>query len=148
MQKYWGDIITGLLCIGLSCFFGVLALEFPAGGGTFPLFATGTTVCLSLLMIGNVIFRKSPESKEKMPFDWSYSEKKPFLIFLAALFHAWSIFVLGYFTSAILFLIVATLLVGLRDYKTILITIIVLFPMMYAFFVIFLKAQLPRGIFF
>ncbi|MBW1772392.1 MAG: tripartite tricarboxylate transporter TctB family protein [Deltaproteobacteria bacterium] len=146
MPKYWGEILTGLVCIGLAVFFGVLALEFPAGGGTFPLFATGGTVFLALLMIGTAIFKKSPESREKVQFDWSYSTKKPYLILLVAMLHAWSIFVLGYFTSAILFLIVATFLVGLRNYKTILLTVIVLFPLMYAFFVIFLKAQLPRGI--
>ncbi len=148
MPKYWGEIITGLVCIGLAVFFGVRALEFPAGGGTFPLFATGGTVFLALLMIGTAIFKKSPETREKIQFDWSYSAKKPYLIFLAAMCHAWSIFVLGYFTSAILFLIVATFLVGLRNYKAILITVIILFPLMYAFFVIFLKAQLPRGILF
>lgn len=146
MPKYLGEILTGLVCIGLAVFFGVIALEFPAGGGTFPLFATGATVFLSLLMIGTAIFKKSPELREKVQFDWSYSAKKPYLIFLAAMLHAWSIFILGYFTSAILFLIVATFLVGLRNYKVILLTIIILFPLMYAFFVIFLKAQLPKGI--
>ena len=148
MARYWGEIITGLICIGLSCFFGVMALDFPAGGGTFPLFATGTTVFLSLLMIGNAVFKKTPELREKMVFDWSYAAKKPLLVFLAALFQAWAMFVLGYFTSAILFLVMATLLVGLRNYRAILITIVVLFPLMYAFFVVFLKAQLPRGILF
>ena len=99
-------------------------------------------------MIGNAVFKKGPELREKIQFNWSYSDKKPYLVVLAAMFHAWSIFVLGYFTSAILFLIIATFLVGLRNYRAILITIIVLFPLMYAFFVLFLKAQLPRGILF
>ena len=148
MQRYWGDIVTGIVCIGLSCFFGFRALDFPSGGGTLPLFTAVAAIFLSFIMVGKTIFVRTAESREKMTFDWSYAEKKPFIVFLLALLHAWSIFVIGYFTSAILFLILSTLFVGLRNARTILVTTVVLFPLMYAFFVIFLKAQLPRGLFF
>ena len=148
VQKYWGEIITGVMCIGLSCFFGFLALDFPAGGGTLPIFTAVATIFLSLLMIGNALFKRGPELMKKMKIDWSYQEKKPFLIFILALLHAWSIFVVGYFSSAVLFLVAGTLLVGLRDYRAILKTAVILFPLMYAFFVLFLRAQLPRGFLF
>ena len=74
--------------------------------------------------------------------------KKPLIILVVVLLHAWLMFIIGYFTSAILFFIAATLLVGIRRYKLIFVTGLILFPSMYAFFILFLKAQLPRGILF
>ena len=148
MRKHWGERIAGIVCIGLSVFFGIIALDFPAGGDTFPLFAAGGTIFLSLLMIIHSYISKNPGLREKIKSDWSYDQKKPLIIFLAVMGHTWLIFVIGYFTSAILFFIIATLLVGIRQYKTIFLTGIILFPAMYAFFVLFLKAQLPRGILF
>lgn len=61
MRKYWGERVTAALCICLSFYFGWLALEFPAGGGTFPLFATGGTIFLSLIMLANSFFQQEAE---------------------------------------------------------------------------------------
>ncbi|MBF0277161.1 MAG: tripartite tricarboxylate transporter TctB family protein [SAR324 cluster bacterium] len=148
MQRYWGDRITGIVCIGLSFFFGYLALDFPAEGGTFPLFAAGGTVVLSLFLIGESFFKKDPEHLEKIKINFSYEKIKPLLLILVTFVYVLAIFELGYFSSSILFLLVATLLVGIRNYKAILLTAIILFPAMYAFFVFFLKAELPGGILF
>jgi hypothetical protein len=148
MRKYWGDRITGVVCICLSLYFGWLALEFPSGGGSFPLFAIGGTILLSLIMIINSFISKKPELRERIRFDLSYSRIKPLLLCILVALHMWSIFKIGYFSSAILFLIIATLVVGIRQYRTVLLTAIILFPSMYVFFVLFLKANLPRGILF
>ena len=148
MRKYWNERITAVACIAISGFFGILALDFPAGGDTFPLFAAGGTILLSILMIINSFISKSPDMKEKKKSDWSYEQKKPLIILVVVLLHAWLMFIIGYFTSAILFFIAATLLVGIRRYKLIFVTGLILFPSMYAFFILFLKAQLPRGILF
>ena len=47
-----------------------------------------------------------------------------------------------------LFLIGCSILIGLRDARTMGITAIILFPLMYAFFEGFLNAGLPKGISF
>ena len=148
MPRYWGERITAVVCIAVSAFFGIIALDFPAGGDTFPLFAAGMTILLSILMLINSFISKNPDMKKKTQTDWSYEQKKPLVVLLVVLVHAWSMFIIGYFSSAILFFIVATLLVGIRRYKTIFMTGLILFPAMYAFFILFLKAQLPRGILF
>lgn len=83
-----------------------------------------------------------------MEFDFSYSNMKPGIVCILVALHMWSMFYIGYFTSCALFLIAATLMVGIRNYRAILGTAVVLFPSMYAFFVLFLKARLPRGILF
>lgn len=148
MRKYWGERVTGLVCICLSIYFGWLALEFPAGGGSFPLFAMGGTILLSLIMIINSFISKKPDLRERVRIDLSYSKIKPLLLCILVSLHIWSMFKIGYFTSSVLFLIIGTLVVGIRKYRTILLTTLVLFPAMYAFFVLFLKANLPRGILF
>ena len=148
MRKFWGERAAAVICICLSVYFGWLALEFPAGGGTFPLFAAVGTIFLSLIMIANTFISKKPVLRERIKFDLSYSRIKPFLLCILVCLHIWSIFVIGYFSSAILFLIIATLVVGIRQYRTVFLTGIILFPSMYAFFVLFLKANLPRGILF
>jgi hypothetical protein len=148
MRKYWGERIVALLCICLSVYFGWLALEFPAGGGTFPFFAAGGTIFLSLIMLANSFLSKKPKFRERMKFDFSYSTMKPVIMCFLVALHMWSMFHIGYFTSCFLFLAVATLMVGIRNYRAILGTAVILFPSMYAFFVLFLKARLPRGILF
>lgn len=148
MRKYWGERITAIICICLSIYFGWLALEFPAGGGTFPLFAAVGTIFLSLIMIANTFISKKPEWRERVRFDFSYEGMKPVLICILVALHMWSMFSIGYFTSCVLFLVIAPIMVGIRNYRAILITAIVLFPSMYAFFILFLKARLPRGILF
>ncbi len=148
MRKYWGERAAAVICICLSVYFGWLALEFPAGGGTFPLFAAVGTIFLSLIMIANSFISKKPEWRERVRFDFSYDGMKPVLVCILVALHMWSMFHIGYFTSCVLFLFVATLIVGIRNYRAILVTAMILFPSMYAFFVVFLKARLPRGILF
>ena len=148
MRKYWGERAAAVICICLSVYFGWLALEFPAGGGTFPLFAAMGTIFLSLIMIANSFISKKPEWRERVRFDFSYDGMKPVLVCILVALHMWSMFHIGYFTSCVLFLFVATLMVGIRNYRTILVTAMILFPSMYVFFVVFLKARLPRGILF
>jgi len=148
MQKCWSERIVAVAFIAIAGFFAIAALDYPAGGGTFPLFASIGTILLSVGMIINSFTDKNPGMKEKIKIDWSYDQKKPLIIFVVALLHIWSIFFIGYFTSAILFFIVTVFLVGIRQKKMVFVTGIVLFPVMYAFFVLFLKAQLPRGILF
>lgn len=148
MRKYWGDRITGGICICLSIYFGWLALEFPAGGGTFPFFAAGGTIFLSLILIAISFISKKPDLRETIKFNFSYSSMKPVTLCILVALHMWSMFEIGYFTSCALFLVIATIMVGIRNYRAILATAIILFPSMYAFFVLFLKARLPRGILF
>jgi hypothetical protein len=148
MRRYWADRIIAVVFIALSCFFIWEAWDFPAGGNTFPFFALGGIAALSAFMMFKSFVDKNPKSREKIQVDWSYENKKPLVIFAMVLLHIWLIFVLGYFTSAVIFFFVSTLAVGVKRYKTVLLSAVVLFPSMYAFFVLFLKAQLPRGLLF
>jgi hypothetical protein len=144
----WGPRITGLVCIGLSLYFGNLALEFPAGGGTFPLFAAGGTIILSLFLIGASFMKTSGDREKIFRLDISYNGLKPPILIVISILYIIGITEIGYFVSSIAFLYITTYAVGIRNFKAITLTGLFLFPTMYGFFVFLLHAQLPRGILF
>ena len=137
---------TCLLFICLAIFFGLESLGFPAGGELFPLFLFGCIIFLCCLLAIEAFFKKTEQKSAQITID--FFTWKPLFVSLAVIIHVIFIFVLGYFTSSLLFLISCSILIGLRDARAIAITAIVLFPLMYAFFEGFLNAGLPKGIFF
>ncbi len=144
MQRSWGIRITAGVFILLSAYLGRLALEFPAGGGTFPLFSTAGIMLLSVFLI--VVSLGTRHGSERIVFDLSFGRLKPFLLAALTFVYVVAIFEIGYFVSSVAFLAVATIFLGIRNYWAILATAVILFPAMYTFFVLFLKAQLPTGI--
>lgn len=148
----WGPRITGLICILLSLYFGNLAWDFPANGDTFPLFATGGTVVLALVLIAASFVKKNAPGKdqnsEMFHLDLSYSALKPPILIVLSILYIIGITEIGYFVSSIAFLYITTYAVGIRNFKAVTLTGIILFPTMYGFFVFLLHAQLPRGILF
>ena len=145
MQKSWGTRISASVFILLSVYLARVSLEFPAGGETFPLFSTGGIVLLSTLLI--VLSFNTGRGSEKIVFDLSFARLRPILLAALTFVYVLAIFEIGYFVSSVAFLLVATVLLGIRNYWAVLVTAVILFPTMYAFFVLFLNAQLPTGIF-
>jgi len=144
----WGLRLTGFCCILISLYFINLSLDFPAGGDTFPLFATTTTILLSLFLIGSSFKKSNFKETKKITFNISYNSIKPPLLITLSVLYIIGITEIGYFVSSILFLYITTYAVGIRNFKAITITGLILFPTMYGFFVYLLHAQLPTGIFF
>jgi hypothetical protein len=146
MTKYWGETLSAVAFILVALYLGNLALEFPAGGGTFPLFAIGGSIVLSVIIILDAQWFRRAEMSKKITFDFSYAACRPAIITILSIVYVLAIFELGYFTASVLFLVLSSLLIGLRDYKAIFLTAVILFPLMFIFFELFLKASLPRGI--
>lgn len=138
--------LTSLLFICLSVFFGLESLNFPAGGELFPIFLFGCIILLSCFLTIEAFLKKT--SHESVSIKIDFFAWKPLFVSIAVIIHVIFIFILGYFTSSFLFLIGCSILIGLRDARAIGITAIVLFPLMYAFFEVFLRAGLPKGILF
>ena len=139
-------LITSVSFIGLAVLFALESLEFPAGGELFPLFLFGCIILLSCMLMIEGFLKKATKQSVQVKID--FFTWKPFFVSLAVIIHVILIFILGYFTSSLLFLIGCSVLIGLRDVRAIGITAIVLFPLMFAFFEGFLKAGLPKGILF
>jgi hypothetical protein len=147
-KAVWGTRLTGLVCIALSLYFGNLALEFPAGGGTFPIFAAGGTIFLALILIAASFIKTSADKEEMFRLDISYNGLKTPLLIVISILYIIGITEIGYFVTSIAFLYITTYAVGIRNFKAVTLTALFLFPTMYGFFVVILHAQFPRGILF
>lgn len=147
MPRYWGERISALAFIAFAFYIAFLAQEFPAGGDTFPLFAAGGSVLLALMIILDTFIRKRPGADTPVDLKITYHRMKPWMLTLLAIVYVLAIFRLGYFTASILFLAISTIMVGIRNYKAIALTAVILFPLMYLFFQLLLKANLPQGYF-
>lgn len=146
MPGYWGIRIAAAVYIVFSFYVGAQALEFPAGGGTFPLFAEVCAVLISGILIAGSFRPGVKENDDRINFGMTYSRAKPLLLLALSILYVLVIFELGYFVSTLMFLFAASWTIGIRNHRTIAITAAVLIPAMYAFFVVFLKAPLPKGI--
>ena len=147
MPRYWSERIMALVFIALSVYFTVLAIDFPALGGAFPIFSFAVIIICSLIILIRSFINISPEMRTKMTFTLNRSEVRPLVLTGLVFLHIWLMNQIGYFSSALLFFFCASLFLGIRNYKSLVLTAVILFPCLYAFFVYFLKAQLPEGIF-
>ena len=143
MPVYVGRAITALSLIAISAYIWIASEEFPANGHQVPQFTSGVAIFLSLILLFDAF--RNRDSSDKIKLDFSFASNKQFLILLLSIIYIPSIFTVGYFTSSFFLLVLATLIVGVRNFKSIAITIAISLPLMYAFFELFLHAQLPGG---
>lgn len=148
MPGYWGTRIAAAAYIVFCIYIGALALEFPVGGGTFPLFTVVCAIVICGIMIFGTLRKSARDEKTQMDFRVDFARAKPLLLCALAILYVLVIFELGYFTSTLLFLVAGAWLVGIRNPRTIALTAVVLIPAMYGFFIVFLNAPLPKGILF
>lgn len=148
MPGYWGTRIAATVYILFCIYVGWMALEFPVGGGTFPLFTEISAVLICGAMIARSFLPGVKEKAARIDFSLDFQRAKPLLLCALTILYVFVIFELGYFSSTVLFLFAAALLVGIRNLKTIALTAVILIPLMYGFFIVFLKAPLPRGLLF
>ena len=146
MARYRAERLAALGFILFAVYVGGLALEFPAGGGIFPLFAAGGAVFLSVMIVVDTVFRRRPGSERPVDLNLSFDRLKPLLLTVLAVAYVLAIFEIGYFAASLLFLVAATLMIGIRSARVIALTAAVLFPLMYVFFETFLQANLPQGL--
>lgn len=144
MRRHWGEIITATIIILMALYVVWEGWDLPSGGGIFPSFAAICTILLSLYWIATALLTGS---RDMIHFDFSFANIKPMLMLALTIGYVALIFVLGYFTATVVYLIVACLFLGVRNRLAIAATAIILMPAMYGFFVLFLGTTLPRGIF-
>jgi len=145
MLTIWGERIAAVLCSLAAIYMIYLAWDFPANGERFPVFTCSAIIFTSILMIIRTVL--SPGvfvgTFEK---SIAFEDVQPLLLTAATVGYVLLIFELGYYVSSLLFLIIISLLVGVRNAKVLALTAMITFPLMYAFFELFLNAQMPRGL--
>ena len=146
MPAYIGRALTALSLIGVSAYIWFASEEFPANGHQLPQFTSGIAILLAIFLLIDAF--RNGDRTEKVEFDFSFASKKQFVVLLLAVIYVPVMFEVGYFVTSFIFLVSAMLISGVRSPKTIAVTVVVTLPLMYAFFTLFLNAQLPDGWFF
>jgi len=148
MQRFWGDIIAAVTFIGLAGWMMWYSRDFPAGGQNFSNFAAISIIVMSFVMIAKAVFSKDPEMIRRINVDLSWASNKQYFVALLVVVYWMISFVIGYFVTTFLFLIIGAWIAGIRDVKIIAITAVILLPALYGLFILILQADMPEGMLF
>jgi hypothetical protein len=141
----WGERFAAATSVLFAFFVIYVAWNYPANGDLFPKFCGFAMIAIAGLMVVRTISSPAVFSGGLPQIDW-LTEFKPLLITSGVIAYVLIFFKLGYYTSSAIFLCAMAWIAGVRSIKTIVITALVTFPLMYAFFELFLQARMPRGI--
>jgi hypothetical protein len=148
MEKVLRDRIIAVVLMAACLYLGRDAMEFPMDGGYFPLFALAGIFVFSLYLLVLSFLPgsggpKAAKAEQRKAFNY-----RPFVLFWILVLQVVFMRDIGYFLSTTLFLVAASLFLGIRNYRVLFITILILIPSMYAFLVWGLQASLPQGVLF
>tara|TARA_B110000967_G_C18886423_1_gene564266 strand:+ start:2489 stop:2917 length:429 start_codon:yes stop_codon:yes gene_type:complete len=130
------------IVIILVCFFIILiSKNYSNHANLLPTFCATVIIIFSILDF--VQNKKSFKFIKKNKIN--IKTLKPYLVILLSIVYVYLIVTLGFFVSTILYFIFTSIFLGVRNYKSIFITLIIIIPLMYGFFVIFLQTSLPKG---
>lgn len=145
MTKLWAERLTAIGMIIVAAFFITESTGLPSTSGAFPKFTEYLIIFLAAIMIVRSYTTHDEKFAGNVRFDFSYTGLKPVFVMIVAIFYVYAIFQIGFYASSIVFYFLVTYMTGIRNYKAMGGTAVVLFPLMYAFFNIALGADLPRG---
>lgn len=146
MSRVLAERLVASTLIVISAYFWWKASGMPQRSGIFPIFTACGIILLSLGMIARTYLVKDPRLVGNVKFDFSYTAMKPIYVMIVAVAYSYSVFKIGFYVSSLVFYFLATYMVGLRNYKMILLVAAILFPFTYLFFTVGLGANLPKGI--
>lgn len=144
-MSIWGDRLTALTSFGVAAAMAFLSWNFPANGDIFPKFITGSIALIAVLLFLRTMSVKSVYQRRSVAFH-AREELLPLVLTAAFVGYALLIFVLGYYTTTLLFLVLLSVAVGIRSPKTIGLAAVIALPLLYAFFELFLGANMPQGL--
>jgi len=132
-------LIRNLFIFFISIGVIVLSREYTDHANLLPTFCAISIIVFSILdYIQNSKFNNLKIQKIYINF-------RPYVILFISIIYVILIILLGFFVSTIIYFIISSFYLGVKNYKHIFVTLIILIPLMYAFFVIFLKTSLPKG---
>ncbi len=124
-------------------------IGWPQRAGAFPQFAEiGIMVLAAGMLVRSFMPRDIERLKGMVNFDFSYTAWKPVYILAVGAIYAIAVFKVGFYVTSFVFYFIAAYMTGLRNHKMIIVTGLILFPLLYAFFTLALGAFLPEGILF
>ena len=146
MRREHGAILAYVGFILLSGYVIASAWALPAGAGMMPIFAAAGVLLFSLFQIFRVLTRPEAEPAGGRYLELDRDVLRPIVVTIATAAYVPLIVGLGYFAATAVYLVAVTLFLGVRSWRAIVLAAMLLLPLMYAFFVGFLDANLPEGI--
>ena len=144
MPIYLTKALTAFGLIAVSLYIWIVSEEFPANGHQIPQFTSGMTIFICLFLLFDAF--SSRKNLEKTKFDFSFAANKQYIVLMLSIIFVPTIFIVGFFTASFFLLVSGAVVVGVRSKRAIILMVCLSLPLMYAFFELFLNAQLPRGI--
>jgi uncharacterized membrane protein YGL010W len=135
-------IIRNLIILPISIFVIIESRNYTDHANLLPTFCAIGIIIFSILDF----FQNKDTYLIPNKFKLNSNNLRPYLIVLFSVIYVYLILFLGFFTSTALYFIFTSFFLGVRNYKSLFLTLIILIPLMYGFFVIFLKTNLPKGI--
>jgi putative tricarboxylic transport membrane protein len=146
MPRYVGEIVTAATISLIAGYFFWISASLPAGGGLFPQFAMTCTILLAAYWaVAAFVRRREPGRSERIDFRPTYETLKPLIAVVATVAYVVLMFVVGFFVTTALYVVAISLILGVRNWRLVGATLIVVMPLIYLFFVTFLGARLPAG---
>ena len=133
-------LIRNLFIFFISIGVIILSKEYTDYANLLPTFCAISIIAFSILdYFQNSKFDNLKIQKTSINF-------RPYIILSISIIYVILIIQLGFFVSTIIYFIISSFYLGVKNYKHIFVTLIILIPLMYGFFVIFLKTSLPKGL--
>lgn len=149
MTRLMAERLVAVALIIAGGFMYSQTIGWPQRAGAFPQFAEiGIMVLAAGMLVRSFTPRDIERLKGMVNFDFSYTAWKPVYIMAVGVIYAIAVFEIGFYVTSFVFYFIAAYMTGLRNHKMIVITGLILFPLLYAFFTLALGAFLPEGILF
>ena len=133
-------LIRNLFIFFISIGVIILSKEYTDYANLLPTFCAISIIAFSILdYIQN-------SKSNNLKIQKTFINFRPYVILSISIIYVILIIQLGFFVSTIIYFIISSFYLGVKNYKHIFVTLIILIPLMYGFFVIFLKTSLPRGL--
>lgn len=141
---FWERVVS-ILLIAAAAYLGWKALNFPAGGHLFPLFACAGIIGVACVILIRTWTTAGAGQSEK-PDTLSIAFLKPFLIIAATVLYVLSMYGIGFYTTSLAYFVIMSLSAGVRDYRKIARVAVIVFPLLYLLFEVLLHTGMPGGI--
>ena len=131
-------LVRNILIFFISLAVIFISIEYANYANLLPTFCAVSIIIFTILDY----FQNKETYKLKKNININF---RPYIILIISFFYVLSILVLGFFVSTIIFFILSSYYLGVKNFKHIFFTLIILIPFMYIFFSLFLKTNLPKG---
>jgi putative tricarboxylic transport membrane protein len=142
------DVYFGGISLSVLLFFHTVANKLGPGSRVFPvLFLYIAEIISALILISGI--RNTFRNKDNSAFGFSFQIIKfPLLYYCFILLYAIGIFVIGFFVSTTIFVVVSMILMKYRRKMPIICTTIGVITFVYLVFVVVLSVRMPQALLF